>query len=209
MILGIETASADASVAIARTDGTPIAVDGQAGDPRQNANARLLPRILALLAANGGGLWDLERVAVGSGPGSFTGLRVGMSLAKGLARALSIPIVAVPSLDAWLAADPEASAALCRAGAHEAHLLVRDSSEVVVVAPQMAVDMIGERRVAAPTELAAAFGLPAAVPPLAAAAAVCRLGAASSPADLATLEPAYGRPPRGLDEKPHGAVRCL
>ena len=44
---------------------------------------------------------DLAAVAVSAGPGSFTGLRIGYSLAKGIAHALNIPIIEVPTLDIW------------------------------------------------------------------------------------------------------------
>ncbi|HRP93958.1 MAG TPA: tRNA (adenosine(37)-N6)-threonylcarbamoyltransferase complex dimerization subunit type 1 TsaB [Ignavibacteriaceae bacterium] len=44
---------------------------------------------------------DLKSIAVSSGPGSFTGLRIGMSAAKGIAQALSIPIISVPTFEAF------------------------------------------------------------------------------------------------------------
>lgn len=206
MILAIETASSDASVALAAADGTPVAADGRSGDERQNAT--LLPRLLALLVDDRS-LRDVRRVAVGIGPGSFTGLRVGMSLAKGLAHALRVPIVGVPSLEAWLAAVPDADAALCRAGAREAYLLVRGEPEPVVVTPDDAAAQSRRAALVAPAELVAAFGLQGTTPPLEAALAVARLATSMPPADLATLEPRYGRPPRGLEPSPEGAVRWL
>lgn len=205
MILAIETASTDTSVALAAPDGTLVVLDPQSGEARQNAT--LLPRILAILG--GRGLGQVTRVAVGIGPGSFTGLRVGMSLAKGLAHGLSVPIVAVPSLEAWLAAEPDADGALCRAGAREAYLLPRGEQEPHVVEPGAAAELSERRMLVAPAELVAAFGLGRAVSPRAAAAAVARLAADAAPSDLATLEPRYGRPPRGLQPIPEGAVRWL
>ena len=123
MILAIESASADPSVALASLDGSLLASDAWSGDARQGS--QLMPRLIDLLARRGDQLGDLEAVAVGLGPGSFTGLRAGMSVAKGLALALSVPIVGLPSLVAWLAAEPAADAALNRAGARDAYLLVR------------------------------------------------------------------------------------
>ena len=205
MILGIETASTDTSVALAQIDGTLVAVDGRSGDARQNGT--LLPRIQALLG--GRGLGEVSRIGVGIGPGSFTGLRVGMSLAKGLAHALGVPIVGVPSLEAWLAAESEADAALCRAGAREAYLLLRGESEPLVVEPEAAAELSQRRTVIAPAELVAAFRLVGAISPHRAAAAVARLAAAADPAELASLEPQYGRPPRGLGPVPEGDVRWL
>ncbi len=60
----------------------------------------LLPEIEALVKRSGIKLQDLELLIVSKGPGSFTGLRIGMSSMKGLSSALSIPLVSVPTLDA-------------------------------------------------------------------------------------------------------------
>ncbi|MGH2356522.1 MAG: tRNA (adenosine(37)-N6)-threonylcarbamoyltransferase complex dimerization subunit type 1 TsaB [Candidatus Limnocylindria bacterium] len=201
MILAIESASADVSVSLATTAGEPIADDAWTSDQRQSAE--LLPRALALLEHNGRGLHELSSVAVGIGPGSFTGLRVGMSLAKGLALALGIPIVGVPSLEAWLAAAPGAQAAVARAGAREAYLLARGELTPIIVDRDALADRTGTQTLVAPTELAAAFELTRTIPPSAAAAAVARTAAqrlSDDPGgdDLARLEPAYLRAPRGV-----------
>lgn len=59
----------------------------------------LLPAIDWLLATNGLSSNDVAAVAVATGPGTFTGLRVGMSLAKGLVLARDIPLIGIPTLD--------------------------------------------------------------------------------------------------------------
>ena len=200
MIIAIESASTDVSLALADADGSLLAVDGWSAGRRQGSE--LLPRLLALLAAQGRGLAEAGAIAVGTGPGSFTGLRVGMSVAKGLAFGLGRPLVGIPSLEAWLVAEPGLPAALVRAGAREAYLLERDGDPAPRVVDR---DAITDRAapLVAPTELAAAFGLGAATPPRRAAAAVAAMAATrltADPAgdDLRRLEPAYLRAPRGI-----------
>ena len=60
----------------------------------------LIPEIDRMMKENGLGLGDLDAVAVGLGPGSFTGTRIGLSTAKGLALGTGLPVVGVSSLDA-------------------------------------------------------------------------------------------------------------
>jgi tRNA threonylcarbamoyladenosine biosynthesis protein TsaB len=61
----------------------------------------LLPAIEAALKLGEASRSDLELIAVAKGPGSFTGLRIGIATAKGLARALGIPLVGVPSAEVY------------------------------------------------------------------------------------------------------------
>lgn len=202
MIIGIDSASPDQSVALAGRSGAVLT--DAAWSTSRGQGSELLLRILGLLDDRGATLHDVTGVAVGLGPGSFTGLRVGLALAKGLAVGLGVPIVGVPSLDAWLDAVPEAAAALVRAGAAEAWARSRDEVEPRLI-PFDAISAEGRaERLVAPRELAAALGLSHAAPPDRAAAAVARLAAdrfaARATDDLAALEPVYLRPPRGVAE---------
>ena len=200
MIIALESASSDPSLALAAPDGAAFAVDGWAAEWRQASE--LLPHLLTLLHGAHRELREATAIAVGIGPGSFTGLRVSMSLGKGMALALGVPLVGVPSLAAWLEGEPHARAAVARAGAQDAFLLVRGEAEPrIVPATELAV-IAGGSLMVAPSELAAAFGLTGAVPPHA-AAAVARMAArrlATDPRgdDLEGLEPWYLRPPRGV-----------
>jgi tRNA threonylcarbamoyl adenosine modification protein YeaZ len=200
MIIALESASSDPSLALATPDGSVFAADGWVGEGRQASE--LLPRLLVLLARAGRDRRDTTALAIGVGPGSFTGLRVSMSLAKGIALALRVPVVGVPSLGAWLEAEPRAVAAIARAGAQDVYLLARGEVEPRIVAASELEGEIGGSLVAASSELAAAFGLAGALPPREAAGAVARLAAlrlGHDPRgdDLAALEPWYLRAPRG------------
>ena len=208
MILGIDAASTDLSLAVARADGTVLAEEAWTSDRRQSAE--LLPHLLALLAAHGLALQDVAGIGVGTGPGSFTGLRVAMALGKGLAVALARPIVGVPSLAAWLEADPDAEAAIARAGAREAFVLGRGSPEPLVAGGDEVTRRFAAAQVVAPAELATAWGLTAATRPqgarTVAATAARRLAADPHGDPVATLDPVYLRPPRGIAVDPREAV---
>jgi tRNA threonylcarbamoyladenosine biosynthesis protein TsaB len=201
VIAAFETASSDPSVALASSTGSTIAESAWTGE--RGGGHELLPRLIALLHAEGRDMDEVSAIAVGTGPGSFTGLRVGMALAKGLALGLHVPLFGVPSLRAWLDGDPDAEAALARAGAIEAHLLGRGEAAPRIVARDDLTDDLAAGRLVAPRELALAWGLAAAVPPLHAAAAIARTAAERLRAEpagdsLEALEPLYIRPPRGV-----------
>jgi len=209
MIVALENASSDPSVALAAPDGTVLATDGWSVARRQGSD--LLPRLLALLSREGRELPQTTAVAVGSGPGSFTGLRVAMSVAKGLAVALDVPVIAVPSLASWLVAEPEVDAALARAGAREAFLLLRGEEAPRIVPAAELRAMLRGRPVVAPSELADAAGLVSAVPPWRAAAAIAEIAAARLAVhpqgdDLERLEPAYLRRPGRIGPSPEVAT---
>jgi tRNA A37 threonylcarbamoyladenosine modification protein TsaB len=131
-----------------------------------------------------------------------------MSLGKGLALALAVPIIGLPSLRAWLDAEPDAAAALGRAGAREAYVLLRDETEPRIADREALPAGVRDHAVVAPVELAEALGLRAARPPYRAAAALAaataqHLAQVAGGDDLARLEPAYLRAPRGVGQLPH------
>jgi tRNA threonylcarbamoyladenosine biosynthesis protein TsaB len=97
MILAIETATDVCGVALIHRE----KVVGHRSVAEKNVHAeKLLPMVEEVLRDASLSVKNVDAVAVSIGPGSFTGLRIGLSTAKGLAIALRIPIVAVSTLDA-------------------------------------------------------------------------------------------------------------
>lgn len=97
MILGVDTATRTASLALYDADGVHGETSWWA---RENHTVSLMPQLVQLLHLCRVELTQLQAIAVTTGPGSFTGLRIGLSVAKGLALALKIPLIGVPTLDA-------------------------------------------------------------------------------------------------------------
>ncbi|MFI5120687.1 MAG: tRNA (adenosine(37)-N6)-threonylcarbamoyltransferase complex dimerization subunit type 1 TsaB [Thermoanaerobaculia bacterium] len=127
LILSLDTASPFPSLAI-----------GGGGGPERtrtlppNAAESLPVALTSLLADAGRTVRDLGRIAVVSGPGSFTGLRAGLAFARGLARGRGIPLVLVPTFAAANEARPGAKDAVfvLDAGRGDVHAAVRTGDRV-------------------------------------------------------------------------------
>lgn len=96
-ILALDTATAACTVAVA--DGEDLLAELTLQVPRAHST-RLMPLVAQALEESGIAPSDLDLIAVGIGPGSFTGLRIGLATAKGLAFTLGIPCVGVSTLRA-------------------------------------------------------------------------------------------------------------
>ena len=108
-ILGVDTSTTSASVALIEDDQL-IAEAGDGREPsiglisaRGNHSETVLPLIQAVLDKSDCRLADLNAIAIAIGPGSFTGLRIGLALVKGLAYDGNLPVIGVPSLEAQAA----------------------------------------------------------------------------------------------------------
>ena len=96
VVLALDTSTREGSVAVWR-DGD---VDTRRGDASRSHGERLPGELVSLLDAHALSFADVDRFAVIAGPGSFTGLRVGIATIQGLAMALARQVVAVPTLEA-------------------------------------------------------------------------------------------------------------
>ncbi len=96
MLLAVDTASRAASIALYSAEGVLAEFSWRS---RVNHTVELTPQIVRLLELANTAKGDLRAIGVALGPGSFTGLRVGMSVAKGLAYGAKIPLFGVPTLD--------------------------------------------------------------------------------------------------------------
>ena len=105
-VLAIDTARSRGSVALATCSGAPVEVSLGEGPGFDRV---LVQAIEGLLAEQGVEWSDLDGFAAASGPGSFTGIRVGLSLVKALAEVCGRPVVSVSSLRALAFASPRSS----------------------------------------------------------------------------------------------------
>jgi tRNA threonylcarbamoyl adenosine modification protein YeaZ len=219
VILVIDTATSRAVVGLGgRSDRPDGGIAARIWPVRHQHGETLLPTLIAFLAEQGASLADLRGIVVGTGPGAFTGLRVGMATAKGLAHGLGLPIVGISTaealLDAARASDDAGRGSDDANGDNSLLLLPAGPNDRVAVrsgrSPELlpggeepwigprdrivAVDLGGRASADAVTRGdAARDGL---------ARALFRLGAArlaaGEPDDLAGLVPEYVTLPRGI-----------
>jgi tRNA threonylcarbamoyladenosine biosynthesis protein TsaB len=207
VILGLDTATASTAVGLWAPGGPEVE---RRDDPPLGARPAhagrllvLVEEVLAVAAAD----WEaVERIAVGVGPGSFTGLRLGIATARGLAQARDLPLVGVSSLAA-LAVGADLAVIDARRG--EVFAAAPDVFGPTALKPEELAARIepgwqtvgdGAVRFREPLERAGAV-IPADDDPLhrVSALQICRLGATGEPADRDALLPDYCREP---DAKP-------
>jgi tRNA threonylcarbamoyladenosine biosynthesis protein TsaB len=219
VILGLDTATSATTAAVWAPGGPAVERrDDPPPGQRPGHAGRLLVLVEEALEAAGAGWEEVERIAVGVGPGGFTGLRLGIATARALAQARGLPLAGVSSLAA-LADGARASAAgrplltaidarrgeVFAAAWNDAHQVL----EPVAIAPgDLAARTapgtlaVGDGAVRFREELERAGAV---VPPdgspahRVSALAICRLGAEGEPTDRDALLPDYRREP---DAKP-------
>ena len=216
IVLGLDTATAATVAGVLDRSGavTEVRDDPEPGVRPAHAG-RLLGAAEAALERAGLGWEDVERIAVGVGPGSFTGLRIGIATARALAQGRGLPLVGVSSLEALALGAGDAAPlvlAVLDARRGEAFAAAWRGRALVMPAaalsPEALVERVGRLRGAA---LAVGDGAVRFRGPLEAAGAlvppdedgahrlraehVCRLGAAGDPTDRDALLPDYLREP--------------
>ncbi|HEX5852720.1 MAG TPA: tRNA (adenosine(37)-N6)-threonylcarbamoyltransferase complex dimerization subunit type 1 TsaB [Solirubrobacteraceae bacterium] len=221
VVLGLDTATASSAVALRLADGSTTQARD---DPRPGEHPGHATRLLEMaheLLDEAGRSWSvIERIAVGVGPGTFTGLRVGVATARGLAQSLSAELVGVSSLQALasaaLATEPSVDSVLAVIDARRGEVFAAtygrsgETAPARALAPEGLSTIIGEVRsgrwlavgdgaLRYPAAIEA-LGVPA--PPadsplhLVSAAAICALGVHATPASgLEEIVPDYRRRP--------------
>jgi tRNA threonylcarbamoyladenosine biosynthesis protein TsaB len=218
IVLGIDTATASTAVAVRLADGREVELrDDPPPGERPAHTARLLPLIAGALEEAGLRLEEVDRIAVGTGPGSFTGLRIGVATARGLAQAGGVALVGVSTLRALAAAaaerEPDATvAAVVDARRGEAFAAAWRGETQTMATAALAPEALAARLSALePPLLAAGDGAirfraylepaGAVIPPdddplhRVSARHVCRLGAEAEPTGRDAVVPDYVRPP--------------
>lgn len=139
-ILGMDTALGACSVAL--LDGDHVV--GHAHEPMQRGHAEALaPMAEAVMRESGNSFSNLDRLAVTTGPGTFTGQRVGLAFARAMALALKIPVVGVTTLDAMAAQalseeNTDWAVAVSDAKRGEVYLGARSSSGETLISASIA-----------------------------------------------------------------------
>jgi tRNA threonylcarbamoyladenosine biosynthesis protein TsaB len=143
-ILAFDTATRATTIAVSGTaQGVLESRDDPAPGERPGHVARLLPLIVEVMERAQLGFADLDRIAVGVGPGTFTGLRIGIATARALASAAACPLVgvstlrslALPAADSPEAAGADAVAAILDARRQEVFAAVWRLDGVEAVTP--------------------------------------------------------------------------
>ena len=141
LLLGIDTCGPSGSVALGRLAAGAVEILGQIELEGRSYSATLVAAVGEVLVQAGIKLNQLHAMVAVNGPGSFTGVRVGLSAGKGLAEATRIPVVAVSRLEVLAAKAGLASSAL-DAHRHEVFLRVgwpdKEPKELLVGAQELA-----------------------------------------------------------------------
>ena len=216
ILVALDTATPSTVTGVLLADGRVLeARDDPPAGSRGDHAARLLLLAERALAEAGIGWDDVDRIAVGVGPGGFTGLRIGIATARAIAQARKLPLAPVSSLAALAAgAEPAAGPVAAVLDARRGEVFAgvwaagRELMGPLALAPaalaarlagmEVPVQAVGDGAVRFRQELeGAGVAVPAdgAAVHQIAAAPLCRLGAVAEPAERDRLLPDYRREP--------------
>ncbi|MGD9161990.1 MAG: tRNA (adenosine(37)-N6)-threonylcarbamoyltransferase complex dimerization subunit type 1 TsaB [Desulfobacteraceae bacterium] len=111
MILAINSSTAQYSAALMTLKGVVIAE--YMVTPKGNTFTGFIPAIDQLIDSSGSDINGISVVAVATGPGSFTGLRVGLAAAKGIAYSMNVPLIGISGIDALASSVPHTEIPVC------------------------------------------------------------------------------------------------
>jgi len=163
LILAVDTSGRQGGITLARGTRDQLEIIESAFIEGGTFSAELIPQIAQVLARHNFAPQQLEGLVAVTGPGSFTGLRVGLTAIKGLAEVLKLPIATVTSLELLLAARPDADVmAVLDAGRGEfyAALQTGGSREELLLSVAQAAELATSRNlrvIAADTAVASKF----------------------------------------------------
>lgn len=163
LILAVDTSGRQGGITLARGTRDQLEIIESAFIEGGTFSAELIPQIAQVLARHNFAPQQLEGLVAVTGPGSFTGLRVGLTAIKGLAEVLKLPIATVTSLELLLAVRPDAPVmAVLDAGRGEfyAALQTGGSREELLLSVAQAAELATSRNlrvIAADTAVASKF----------------------------------------------------
>ena len=206
VVLGFDTSGKYCSAALF-ADGDIVSAKHE--DMSRGQAERLFPMLEEVLSESSHTWADLDALGIGSGPGNFTGIRIGISAARGLALSLGIPAVSVPLMDA-LAEDAPLPAFLSLAGPRDMYYLQlretgktgeTDLSDLALRPPfPSGTVAIGEGS----DVIAKTFDLPRRPSAYATGSAIARIAARRFPTTTARPTPIYLRPADAAPRKDTG-----
>jgi tRNA threonylcarbamoyladenosine biosynthesis protein TsaB len=145
LVLGIDTCGSAGGVALGRLSGENLEILGQIELEGRTYSALLVAAVGELLAGHGAKLRDVGCIVAVNGPGSFTGVRVGLSAVKGFAMAAGMPVVAISRL-AVLAGKAGVEAAAL--DAHRGEIFLRMGERELLAGAEELVEIAAPERVA-------------------------------------------------------------
>jgi tRNA threonylcarbamoyladenosine biosynthesis protein TsaB len=220
VILGLDTATPATAVAVLPAHGEPVELRHEpAPGERPGHAAQLLPLAREALATLGASFADVARIGVGVGPGTFTGLRIGVATARALAQSTGAELAAVSTLEALAEAAHDDRAVLAVLDARRGEAFAagyRQGTRLngpIAIAPEGLAGLadpahgpwlaVGDGAIRFRDRLVPAADVPGDDSTLhrVSALAVCRLARAAPTVDRDALLPEYVRPPDAVPRR--------